>query len=746
MLSYDLMGEELKKKTFSDINEKVNKAKLTEKAINLIEKKGIAVDEAFQTCGLKKSPFSYPRIYRKYKEGGLEAIIDTRGGKRVEKVTPSIKDFIILQKSENKKLTAKQIRKKVWEEYDVQLHISSISNILKDSGLSTGKGRPKKEIEEVAIDHAGGFLLKGALICMGLVKVIVDRIRIRADEIEKNGDKSFKWMSVISASRKVLSRKIETLLYMPIFQMERIWHFKTVYPRDGLGVLSGSGLPYKYHTMDNFLRELPRLDIDKILSRDLARAYIEVFNLKFETKEEQTFYIDCHKKVLWTKKNVPKGLHATRNKILKCLDVYFIHDCNGMPILPWTRPGDSHLVNEIMPIIEELEKSVGKEIVKLVIFDREGVSLALFREFTERGKRFVTILKTNQYDSEDDFIFEKGSKWRYVTIKTAKGKKRFNIKEGIKILVEQESGKKYEVRVILAKDPGTGKMPVFITNIMKSEEPDCTKIVKKYIKRWFQENSFKQMKPGLYLDTNHGSNGVALKENRVIKRKVKKLEEEIRAKANAIISAESFIERRLDSIKRKKTTMNKKVLQLKNKLKNINAKILTEINVNERAYLLKRQEGMHLEESEFIKYYESVISKWQSDINRKQSYIDKKRNEIKDITNKLSKIDQKEILYEIDSRKDHMMTNFEVALNNADLFLKKNFFPPEYKNADFKTIRDILYKQDGFIKESKDEILVTLKHYRQEPEHQRLAEYVVKKINATEIITEEGKRLRMNVV
>ena len=151
-------------------------------------------------------------------------------------------------------------------------------------------------------------------------------------------------------------------------------------------------------------------------------------------------------------------------------------------------------------------------------------------------------------------------------------------------------------------------------------------------------------------------------------------------------------------------------------------------------------------ESETKKYYESAISKWQSDINRKQSYIDKKRNETKDITNKLSKIDQKEILYEIDSRKDHIMTNLEVALNNADLFLKNNFFPPEYKNADFKAIRDILYKQDGFIKESKDEISVTLKHYRQELDHQMLAEYVVKKINAAEIITDEGKRLRMKVL
>ncbi|GAG19356.1 unnamed protein product, partial [marine sediment metagenome] len=254
--------------------------------------------------------------------------------------------------------------------------------------------------------------------------------------------------------------------------MERIWHFKTVYPRDGLGALCGTGLPYRYHTIDNFLRELSRLDIDKQLSRDLARTYLEIFHLNIETREEQTFYIDCHRKVLWTKKNVPKGLHATRNKILKCLDVYFIHDCNGIPILPWTRPGDSHLVNELLPIVQELEKAVGKDIVKLAIFDREGLSLALFSEITERGKRFITILKENQYNSEKDFVFEKGSVWESITIKTAKGRKRYKIKEATKVLSNKKIEEEYEVRAILAKDLTTGQMPVFITNITKTEEPD----------------------------------------------------------------------------------------------------------------------------------------------------------------------------------------------------------------------------------------------------------------------------------
>ena len=49
-----------------------------------------------------------------------------------------------------------------------------------------------------------------------------------------------------------------------------------------VGCLCGSGAPYKYPTMDNFLRELPRLDIDQALSAALARRYVEAFHIRFD--------------------------------------------------------------------------------------------------------------------------------------------------------------------------------------------------------------------------------------------------------------------------------------------------------------------------------------------------------------------------------------------------------------------------------------------------------------------------------
>ena len=743
------MGGKSGSRISSGAEGKLQRAKLKEKAIHLVEDEGMEIAEAFRSVGLNISPLTYPRIYKKYRQEGLSGLIDTRGGKRVEKLTAPIRKYVVSEKREHERLTAPQIRKTILEKFGLDVHVTSVCSILREQGVSNPRGRPTKEVaeaEQLAIDHAGAFLIKAMLIRTGFARVITDAIESGVRKTRKKRESDLEWMGVLSAGRTAIGRKIEALVYMPIFQMERIWHFKTVYPRDGLGALCGTGLPYKYHTMDKFLREISLLDIDKQLSRDLARAYLEVFGLKFETREEQTFYIDCHKKVLWTKKNVPKGLHATRNKILKCLDVYFIHDCSGMPILPWSRPGDSHLVHELLPIVGELEKAVGENIVKLAIFDREGLSLALFCEITERGKRFITILRDNQYDSEADFLFDEGSRWEPITIETAKGRKRYKIKDGRKILTDKQSNKQYEVRAILAKDLSSGEMPVFVTNIMKSEEPDAKHIVRAYIKRWDQENSFKQMKPGLYLDTNHGTKTVAMKENRVIKRKIEKLEGELRAKNKTIESARERIKNKLESITKKKAVMRNKIQQLRARSKSIDRKLLQEDSPERKESLLKKHEEIRLKETETRSYYESVVNKWQSEIDNKRIYIRNKTEETKALRDRIARIDRKEPLFEIDTRKDHIMTNVEVALNNADLFLKKHFAPAAYKNSDFKTFRDILYKQDGFIKETEDEILVSLKHYRQEPEHQMLAEHIVERFNEADLFTDEGKKLRMSVL
>jgi hypothetical protein len=116
-----------------------------------------------------------------------------------------------------------------------------------------------------------------------------------------------------------------------------------------------------------------------------------------------------------------------------------------------------------------------------------------------------------------------------------------------------------------------------------------------------------------------------------------------------------------------------------------------------------------------------------------------------ELNKRLEGINQSEVLYEIDTRKDNIMTNLETALNNADIFVKEHYLPEQYRRSDFRTMRDILYRQQGKLLETKDEVRVTLNHYDQEPEHQMLAEFAAKKIRDAKLFINNGKRLIIQV-
>ena len=704
----------------STIKDRYAKAKRKEKAIQLIEKKGKDIEKAFSQYGLKISRYTYPRILSRYKSHGIEGLLETRGGAKSVKVSDDIKRFICSIKKERGSLTAKEICQIVKKRFSVDVHFSHMSRILVDLGLNNPPGRPEKQqiLEKREIDHAGCFIIKAACLAMRLPDTVVDVIFRRTKEIKMNASeytKEFLNMRILHSSAEVTRRKIETLLFMPVFGMERIWHFKTVYPRKGLGLVTGSGDPYKYHTMDNFLRELPLLDIDQKLSKSLAKLYVESFHISFRTKESRTFYIDCFRKAVWTKKNIPKGMHATRNQILKCLDVYFIHDAQGRPLLPLTRPGDSYLGEALFPIIEALEDAIGKKVVDFAIFDREGLAVSVFKELRKKKKHFITVLRENQYNSLGDFEIPKKKRWKTYKKDPSTGKLTEQILDCNKTLLDSKTKQSYRVRTILVREVGSDSFAVVATSIDRRIEPDAGKIVSKYKDRWDrQENSFKQMKPSLYLDTNHGTNVIEQEDNRVIRRKVENLEKKIQAKKNKIESALNKIRKAEEQLK----------------------KLEERIKLDETVRKDTEQYKKHIIRSEKILH---SISAYRSTVSTSQL-------KLSDLSRRLNNIDQAKILYEIDTRKDHVMTNLETALNNADIFVKERYLPEQYRRSDFRTIRDILYRQQGSYYETNDEIKVILNHYDQEPEHQMLAEYATKKINDAQLTTNSGKRLVVQVV
>ena len=198
-----------------------------------------------------------------------------------------------------------------------------------------------------------------------------------------------------------IQRKNETLLYLPVFGMKRPKDLER-YHKPGLGLISGIGKRYRYSTLDKHQRELEKLNIAEELSKSLARCYVEAFFIKIELEDKSCFYIDGHFKTVWSSKNIPRAFRTTLNKTEKSLEQVVLNSSQGYPLILLTCPGDRHLIKEMFNLIDAFEGACGKRIVKISVFDREGVSIKVFQEFDYRKKYFITLLKENQHKGRSE--------------------------------------------------------------------------------------------------------------------------------------------------------------------------------------------------------------------------------------------------------------------------------------------------------------------------------------------------------
>ena len=189
----------------STIKQRYDKARRKKKAIHLVEKKGVDIEEAFVRHGIEISRYSYPRILARYKASGINGLFETRGGAKSVKVSADIKSYIRSIKQERTSLTADEICQIVKKRFSVDVHFSHMSRIFLEMGLNTPVGRPRKEpiYEEIEIDHAGCFILKAACLAMNLSNTIVDVITSRIEEIKHNSSgysEEFLNMRILSTS------------------------------------------------------------------------------------------------------------------------------------------------------------------------------------------------------------------------------------------------------------------------------------------------------------------------------------------------------------------------------------------------------------------------------------------------------------------------------------------------------------------------------------------------------------------
>jgi hypothetical protein len=195
-----------------------------------------------------------------------------------------------------------------------------------------------------------------------------------------------------------------TLLFLPAAGLHRFWDLRSYTGRE-LARLSGRPHPYSYRHTERFLLMLAATQADQTLSEALARWTATVWQVGARSGEASSphFYVDGHRKPVYTEALIPRGLIGRLGKIAGCRALMLLHDEQGHPLLVTTHRGDLHLTQgmpQLLTCYEQVTES--KPLLNLVV-DREALAADFLAQLSTEGRTLTTILKTNQYSGLDDF-------------------------------------------------------------------------------------------------------------------------------------------------------------------------------------------------------------------------------------------------------------------------------------------------------------------------------------------------------
>jgi hypothetical protein len=208
-----------------------------------------------------------------------------------------------------------------------------------------------------------------------------------------------------SSEPSILSCKTGSQLVLTLWLLGTVGLHRTSdlrsYTGDALGLLTGRKRAYGYFHTERFLTHLAKRGGAEHFTDALGKWTSHLW--QDASQETACFYIDGHRKPVYTAHLIPRGLIGRSGKILGCRALVLLHDEQGHPRLAATARGDEHLTIGLPRILSRYEQVSEHKKQTRVIVDREGMAAAFLRDLAAGDYTMVTLLKTDQYQDLSSF-------------------------------------------------------------------------------------------------------------------------------------------------------------------------------------------------------------------------------------------------------------------------------------------------------------------------------------------------------
>jgi hypothetical protein len=560
--------------------------------------------------------------------------------------------------------------------------------------------------------------------------------------------------------------------------LRRTWDLRG-YTGQALALLTGCRLAYGYRHTERFLAELAQIGADETLTDALASWTASLWKSQPHLTDGRVpvFYIDGHRKPVYADRLLPRGLIGRTGKILGCRALVVLHDQEGHLLLATTHRGDQHLTIGLPTMLTRYEQAAGLDSLKRIVVDREGMSAEFLAALASEGRAVVTVLRTDQYAGLESFR-EVGE---FVPLQADRQGKvirevalaRFGLP------LPEHPGQELEVRVALIRDlrrlvpkvppseeeerplrwdekpdgtheywldeswqatpvPAPPTEPKLIPIVTTAAEADAVELVQTYTRRWpAQENAIRDWLIPLGIDTNHGYAKTVVTNSEVTKKR-------------------EALQRRLENVQRwtdgarKRMRNASKLYRKRCQQTKERADALYRV-LNDHQMEMERQDVEHWLRRQTIKEEKAVADgeieeyqqrQWKAyhTSNKEFAKCEKYCREQRELLRAIEDLAQQEReMYELDNRKDQIMTVCKVALANLGMWVRDHYFPASYARASWHRLQ-VFFQLPGRIFWGRDRVEVELKRFNDRTLNRDL-EMLCAKVAQEQPCLPDGRRL-----
>lgn len=216
-------------------------------------------------------------------------------------------------------------------------------------------------------------------------------------------------------------------------------------------------------------------NISDIQGRDLKESLLKYY-YENDFLDLTLTFIDGHVIAYFGKESFQKLKHSTRNAIMKSMEVFNFSDRRGRIFYFRADHDVEGMQKNIEILLSDVQRVIGLDKVKILVFDRGGFSHELFNKLNSKFKlKFITLAVQNSNVKRQIDIILKNNSFKSLSRKSEKEY----------IICSLEIGAtKY--RTLLIRNRCDKKVHSFITN-MSLEELTNEKLIQHYSMHWNQE-------------------------------------------------------------------------------------------------------------------------------------------------------------------------------------------------------------------------------------------------------------------